>query len=235
MSTPAARLARCDWAGIAAALEARGWASLGPLLAPAECARLRATFDDARRFRRTIDMARHGFGRGTYRYFAAPLPGLVTRWRTALYARLVPIASAWAAALGAPAYPATLRAFLAHCQAAGQRRPTPLLLRYGPGDYNCLHQDRYGAIAFPLQVVIPLSRPGRDFTGGELVFVTQRPRAQSRPAVVAPAAGEAVVFANAVRPVRGARGWYRVQMRHGVSEVTAGQRVALGIIFHDAS
>jgi uncharacterized protein len=234
--SPVARLARVDWVRVAAQLDADGWARLGPLLTAAQCAALRDLFDRDGRFRATIDMERHRFGRGTYRYFAAPLPRLVGQLRSGLYARLAPLANAWAAALGDPVgYPPTLTAFLARCRAAGQTRPTPLLLRYGAGDYNCLHQDRYGAVAFPLQVVIPLSAPGRDFEGGELLFVEQRPRSQSRGSALAPAAGEAEVFANAVRPVHGTRGVYRVQLRHGVSTVTGGQRVALGIIFHDAA
>lgn len=234
-SSLAARLARVDWPAVARQLDADGWARLGPLLTAADCAALRRDFDRDRLFRSTVDMERHHFGRGVYRYFAAPLPPRIDALRAALYERLAPLANAWAAALGAPAYPLTLRAFLARCRAAGQTRPTPLLLRYRPGDYNCLHQDRYGAVAFPLQVVIPLSAPGDDYSGGELLFVEQRPRSQSRGSAVLPAAGEGVVFANAARPVRGARGVYRTQLRHGVSVLTDGERVALGIIFHDAA
>ncbi|MDX2169401.1 MAG: 2OG-Fe(II) oxygenase [Deltaproteobacteria bacterium] len=234
-SSCAARLARVDWGALARRLDADGWARLGPLLSAAQCAALCRDFDRDRLFRSTVDMQRHRFGRGVYRYFAAPLPPLVAALRVALYARLAPLANAWAAALGEPAYPTSLSAFLAQCRAAGQTRPTPLLLRYQAGDYNCLHQDRYGAVAFPLQVVIPLSTAGRDFAGGELLFVEQRPRSQSRGMAVVPAAGEAVVFANATRPVRGTRGVYRAQLRHGVSPLARGQRVALGIIFHDAA
>jgi hypothetical protein len=180
-------------------------------------------------------MARHRFGRGEYRYFADPLPPLVAALRTALYAPLQPIANRWAAALGRPAdYPAALAGFRARCHAAGQLRPTPLVLRYGPGDYNCLHQDLYGAVAFPLQVVIMLSAPGRDYSGGELMLVEQRPRSQSRGTAIVAAAGEGVVFTNRDRPARGTRGVYRVQMRHGMSTLTGGERYALGIIFHDA-
>ncbi len=234
--SPVARLARLDWVRAAAQLDADGWARLGPLLTAAECAALRRLFDRDGRFRATVDMARQRFGRGTYRYFATPLPPLVAQLRSGLYARLAPLANAWAAALDDDVgYPPTLAAFVARCRAAGQIRPTPLLLRYGAGDYNCLHQDRYGAVAFPLQVVIPLSTTGRDFQGGELLFVEQRPRSQSRGTALAPAAGEAVVFANAVRPVHGTRGVYRAQLRHGLSTVTSGERVALGIIFHDAA
>jgi hypothetical protein len=234
-STLAARLARLDWPDVAQRLDADGWARLGPLLSAAQCAALRRDFDRERLFRSTVDMERHRFGRGVYRYFAAPLPPLIDELRGELYAHLAPLANGWAAALGEPAYPTSLAAFLARCRAAGQTRPTPLLLRYHAGDYNCLHQDRYGAVAFPLQVVIPLSTPGRDFDGGELLFVEQRPRSQSRGAAVVPAAGEGLVFANAGRPVRGGRGVYRAQLRHGLSAVRRGERLALGIIFHDAA
>jgi hypothetical protein len=231
----AARLARIDWPQIGQRLDADGWARLGPLLGAAQCAALQRDFDRDRLFRSSVDMERHRFGRGVYRYFAAPLPPLIETLRGELYARLAPLANAWASALGEPAYPTALPAFLARCRAAGQTRPTPLLLRYQAGDYNCLHQDRYGAVAFPLQVVIPLSTPGRDFSGGELLFVEQRPRSQSRGSAVVPGAGEGVVFANATRPVHGARGVYRAQLRHGLSVVASGRRVALGIIFHDAA
>jgi hypothetical protein len=232
----ASRLRRIDWRRVEQELDAEGWSRLGALLSAAECRALRRDFDRDPLFRATIDMERHGFGRGVYRYFAAPLPALVGALRAALYARLAPIAQRWAAALGeeTDSVPATLDAYLARCHAAGQRRPTPLLLRYRPGDYNCLHQDLYGRLAFPLQVVIPLSRPGADYQGGELLFVEQRPRRQSRGTAVLPAAGEGVVFANRLRPCAGRRGVYRVQMRHGVSTVRRGERVALGIIFHDA-
>ncbi|MEO8602207.1 MAG: 2OG-Fe(II) oxygenase [bacterium] len=234
-SVSAARVGRLDWARVARDLDADGWARLGPLLTPAQCVALTRLFVREALFRSTIDMAGHGYGRGVYRYFAAPLPSPVETLRTALYARLAPIANAWAAALGDPlGYPPSLAAFLARCHTAGQARPTPLLLRYRAGDYNCLHQDRYGDVAFPLQVVIPLSMPGRDFSGGELLFVEQRPRAQSRGSAVVAAAGEAVVFANAVRPTAGRRGVYRVQLRHGLSRVGDGERFALGLIFHDA-
>jgi hypothetical protein len=170
-----------------------------------------------------------------YRYFTAPLPAPVGPLRRALYAHLVPIANRWSAALGSgDTFPGTLAEYLARCHAAGQRRPTPLLLRYRAGDYNCLHQDLYGSLAFPLQVVIPLSRPQVDYEGGELLFVEQRPRRQSRGAAVTPGAGEGVVFANRARPCAGRRGFYQVQMRHGISTVRKGERLALGIIFHDA-
>ena len=181
-------------------------------------------------------MARHGFGRGEYKYFAAPLPPAVAELRTALYRRLAPVASRWSEAMGLPArYPAEHAEFLARCHAAGQAKPTPLLLRYGAGDYNCLHQDLYGEHAFPLQVVVLLSAPGEQFEGGELVLTEQRPRIQSRAEVVPLRQGEAAAFAVNHRPVRGTRGTYRLAMRHGVSRVRRGERRTLGIIFHDAA
>ncbi len=232
-----ARVAALDWPRLEAALEAEGWATTGPLLSPAECHGLAGLYDAGEAvFRSRIVMARHGFGRGEYQYFAAPLPDPVAALRGALYPRLVPLANRWQAALGlAPRFPPDLPAFLARCHAAGQTRPTPLLLRYGPGDYNCLHQDLYGEHVFPLQVAILLSTPGEAFEGGEFVLTEQRPRMQSRAAVVPLAQGEGVVFAVRHRPVQGARGPYRVAMRHGVSAVRAGQRHTLGIIFHDAA
>lgn len=229
--TVAFRVATLPWARIAEELDAQGVAPLGPLLTPAECAALIALYTDESRFRSRIVMARHGFGRGEYQYFASPLPPLVAALRRALYAPLAPIASRWEET----EYPPTLDAFTAQCHSAGQTRPTPLLLRYGPGDYNCLHQDLYGAIAFPLQVVVLLSAPGCDFTGGEFVLTEQRPRMQSRVEVVPLAQGEAAVFAVNRRPVRGTRGTYRVTMRHGVSRIRSGERYTLGVIFHDAA
>jgi hypothetical protein len=189
-----------------------------------------------RLFRSTIEMRRHGYGSGTYRYFANPLPALVERLRRTLYVPLAAVAREWAARLGGdPAdFPPTLAGFLGRCHAAGQRRPTPLVLRYGPGDWNALHQDRYGAVAFPLQVLIVLSARDRDYDGGEVVLVEQRPRAQSRATAITVDAGEGIVFTNRERPVRGTRGEYRVAMRHGVSMLTRGERLTLGIIFHDA-
>ena len=236
-TTPDQRLRRLDWPRVERELDAEGWSPLGPLLDGAACRALARDFDRDALFRATVDMERHGFGRGVYRYFAAPLPAPVADLRRALYERLVPTARRWAAALGQDpaAFPPTLAAYLDACHAAGQRRPTPLLLRYHAGDYNCLHQDLYGALAFPLQVVIPLSQPGRDYEGGELLFLEQRPRRQSRATAVAPAAGEGVVFANRLRPCQGQRGTYRVAMRHGLSTVRSGARVALGLIFHDAT
>jgi uncharacterized protein len=230
------RRARRDWEATAAALDAEGWARLPGLLTVRQCAALRALFDRDALFRSTIDMRRHGYGSGCYRYFARPLPALVERLRHQLYGPLANVARAWARRLGGdPAdYPATLAAFLARCHAAGQQRPTPLLLRYRAGDWNALHQDRYGAVAFPLQVLIVLSERDRDYEGGEVVLVEQRPRAQSRAMVLTVAQGEGIVFTNRERPVRGTRGDHRVAMRHGVSALTKGERTTLGIIFHDA-
>jgi len=221
---------------VAADLDRQGWGVLGGLLSPAECDALIASYDEPARFRSRIVMARHGFGRGEYQYFAYPLPDLVQELRTALYARLAPIANQWNAAMGIEVeYPATLDRFLARCHDAGQKRPTPLLLRYGPGDYNCLHQDVYGEHLFPLQVAILLSEPQTDFSGGEFVLTEQRPRMQSRASVVPLRGGDAVVFPVRHRPARGTRGVYRVNLRHGVSEVRDGTRHTLGIIFHDAA
>jgi hypothetical protein len=232
----AARAAALDWAAIHAALDGAGAATTGPLLSPAECAALAAAYDDDAAFRSRVVMARHGYGRGEYRYFAYPLPDLVATLRTALYERLAPIANAWNAALGLPVrYPPDHAGFLARCHAAGQTRPTPLLLRYGTGDYNCLHQDLYGEHVFPLQVACLLAEPGTDFTGGEFVLTEQRPRMQSRAEVVALARGEGVIFAVHRRPVRGARGVTRVNLRHGVSRLRSGRRHTLGVIFHDAA
>lgn len=229
------RLAAFDWAALARDLDDRGHASLPALLTPAECTALVALYPEDRRFRSTVDMGRHRFGVGEYRYFARPLPPLVDALRTQAYRHLAPIANRWAAILGEDArYPPDLRAFLAAAAAAGQRRPTPLLLRYTLGGYNCLHQDLYGAVAFPLQMTVLLSRPGADFAGGEFLLVEQRPRAQSRGEVVPLGRGDAVVFANRHRPVVGARGHYRATVRHGVSRIQRGERLALGIIFHDA-
>jgi hypothetical protein len=231
----AARLAQVDWSRVTRELDSDGWSRLAVLITHAECGGLIRLFGDAASFRSTVDMARHRFGRGEYRYFAHPLPPLVAALRTGLYAHFAPVANRWAAALGsAPEYPPTLAVYLAHCHADRQTRPTPLLLHYRAGDYNCLHQDLYGDRAFPLQVVVPLSDPGQDHDGGELIFAEQRPRSQSRATAVVAAAGEAIAFTNRDRPVPGARGFFRVQMRHGLSTVTRGERFALGIIFHDA-
>ncbi len=222
-----------DFAALATNLDRDGFAVTPALLTPDECAALAALYDEDAHFRSRVVMARHGFGRGEYRYFANPLPPRVAGLRAALYAGLAPLANDWAARMGRAAeYPATLAGYTARCHAAGQTRPTPLLLRYGPGDHNCLHQDLYGDLHFPLQATVLLSR---DFTGGEFVLTEQRPRMQSRVEVVPLAQGQAVIFAVNERPVRGARGDYRVRMRHGVSRVRTGLRHTLGIIFHDAA
>lgn len=224
-----------DWTQIGMELDTHGCARTGALLDPAQCTALAASYDNDGEFRSRVVMARHGFGRGEYQYFAYPLPALVAGLRTALYPKLAAIANRWEAAFGRPAtFPADHADFLARCHAAGQSRPTPLLLRYGPDDYNCLHQDLYGDLAFPLQVAFLLSQPGTDFTGGEFVLTEQRPRMQSRVEVVALRQGEGVIFAVNQRPVQGTRGVYRVAMRHGVSRLHSGQRHTLGIIFHDA-
>lgn len=227
--------ARHDWTAIEAALDREGWAVLPGLLSPQGCADLAAGYDTDALFRSTVTMARHGFGRGEYRYFAYPLPPPVSALRTALYPHLAAIANRWHARMGLDRrFPASHGEFLAECHAGGQSRPTPLLLRYGPGDYNCLHQDLYGEHVFPLQAAILLSAPGTDFAGGELVLTEQRPRMQSRAAVVPLMQGDAVVFAVNQRPMSGGRGDYRVTMRHGVSAIRHGRRHTLGIIFHDA-
>jgi uncharacterized protein len=224
-----------DWPAIETELDAFGAAVAPRLLTPEECRGLAALYPDDARFRSRIVMAKHGFGRGEYKYFADPLPELVVALRRDLYRRLAPIADRWSAAMGiAVRYPAEHEAFRARCRAAGQTRPTPLLLRYGPGDYNCLHQDVYGEHMFPLQVAILLSEPQRDFTGGEFVLTEQRPRMQSRAEVVSLSQGDGVIFAVRERPQAGARGPYRVTMRHGVSRLRSGERFTLGVIFHDA-
>jgi hypothetical protein len=231
----AARVAAADWPRITADLEARGAATTGPLLSAAECRALAALYAGESGFRSRVVMARHGFGQGEYKYFAYPLPLRVAELRQALYPRLAPTARRWYAAMGRKAdLPDALDDYLKRCHAAGQTRPTPLLLRYGEGDYNCLHQDLYGELAFPLQATILLSAPGDDFEGGEFVLVEQRPRMQSRPEVVPLRQGEAVIFAVNERPVEGKRGVYRVKMRHGVSRLRSGERLTLGVIFHDA-
>jgi hypothetical protein len=230
-----ARIDALPWPAIAAELDAHGAALIPGLLAPETCAAVAGGYGEDRLFRSTVVMARHGFGRGEYRYFAYPLPDLVAALRAALYPPLATIANRWNAALGEPVrFPEAHADFLARCHAAGQTRPTPLVLRYGPGDYNCLHQDLYGEHVFPLQVAVLLSEPGRDFEGGEFVLTEQRPRMQSRAEVVPLRQGDAVVFPVHHRPVRGARGIYRVNLRHGVSRLRAGARHTLGLIFHDA-
>jgi hypothetical protein len=230
------RVAALDWSRISQDLDVSGNAVIERLVTPAECDALAALYPDDAVFRSRVVMAQHGFGRGEYKYFRYPLPGIIAGLRTSFYPHLAPTANRWSAAMGlAVRYPDTHADFLARCHQAGQRRPTPLLLEYGKDDYNCLHQDLYGEHAFPLQVTILLSEPGRDFTGGEFVLAEQRPRMQSRPEVVPLRQGDAVVFAVDQRPVRGARGMYRVKLRHGVSRVRSGHRHTAGIIFHDAT
>ena len=233
--TLAARLAALDHSRIAEQLDAAGCATTGELLTPAACAALAGLYGEDAPFRSRVVMARHGFGRGEYKYFAYPLPATIAALRSALYPPLAQIANRWNEAMGlATRYPADHAAYLATCHDAGQTRPTPLLLQYGAGDYNCLHQDIYGEHVFPLQATVLLSRPGEDFTGGEFVLTEQRPRMQSRVEVVGLRQGEAVIFPVHHRPVRGTRGVYRVNMRHGVSRIRDGHRHTVGIIFHDA-
>lgn len=230
------RIAALNWDRLTDEIGRQGWATTGPLLTADERTALAASYDDDGLYRSRVVMARHGFGRGEYRYFAYPLPSLVQQLRTSLYERLAPLANRWRAALGiGDPFPPSHADYLVRCHAAGQMRPTPLILRYGPGDYNCLHQDLYGELNFPLQAAFLLSEPGRDFIGGELVLTEQRPRMQSRVQVVPLEAGEAVIFAVNHRPVQGSRGTYRVAMRHGVSQLREGQRHTLGIILHDAT
>ncbi|HUJ75536.1 MAG TPA: 2OG-Fe(II) oxygenase [bacterium] len=245
--TIARRVEGLDWAALDTALEEQGHALTPPLLTPTECAALVALDGDDQAFRKRIDMEPRRFGRGQYGYFARPLPALVEALRGALYPRLVTVANRWAARLakaGAghaaqandkPAFPFTLEAFLARCHAAGQTRPTPLLLHYAAGGYNCLHQDLYGPLACPLQATLFLSRPGADYGGGEFLLVEQRPRQQSRGTALRPEQGQALLFPSAVRPVPSTRGFARAQVRHGVSTVSHGVRYTLGIIFHDAA
>jgi hypothetical protein len=230
-----ARVDALDWDGITADLDAQGCAVLKQLLTPQECGGIAALYPDDGRFRSKVVMGRHGFGRGEYKYFSYPLPDLIAELRPALYARLTATANRWNRTMGIDiGYPAAHAAFLKRCHDAGQTRPTPLLLQYGEGDYNCLHQDLYGEHVFPLQVAILLSEPGRDFSGGEFVLTEQRPRMQSRPEVVPLAQGDAVAFAVHHRPVQGTRGPYRVNLRHGVSRIRSGHRHTVGVIFHDA-
>lgn len=230
------RLAGVDWSAVGGDLDRQGFAVLPGLLQPEECDRIAGLYDQPGGFRSQVIMARHGFGRGEYRYFSYPLPPLVQGLRERLWPYLAPIANRWHEAMGmAVRFPETHAGFLDRCHEAGQKRPTPLLLRYGPGDYNCLHQDLYGEHVFPLQAAVLLSEPGRDFEGGELVLTEQRPRMQSRVMVVPLRQGDGVVFAVNSRPVAGGRGTYRVTMRHGVSALRSGSRHTLGVIFHDAA
>jgi uncharacterized protein len=225
-----------DWQAIDANLDAYGWAMLTKLLTGTECDTIAACYRDDRRFRSHIVMARHGFGRGEYKYFAYPLPENVAALRSAVYPRLVPIANRWNAAMGIDVrYPETHGGFIERCHQAGQTRPTPLLLQYGEGDFNALHQDLYGEHVFPLQLAVLLCEPERDFTGGEFVLIEQRPRMQSRAEVVPLRRGDGVVFAVRHRPMQGKRGTYRVTLRHGVSRLRSGHRHTLGVIFHDAT
>jgi len=230
------RLDALDWASLEQHLDQYGYAIVRSLLSAQTCERVRALYPQTEPFRSQVIMARHGFGRGEYKYFSYPLPTTIERLRTAVYPRLVPLANRWYERMNLPErFPATHAGFVQRCHDAGQLRPTPLLLQYGPQDYNCLHQDLYGELVFPLQVAILLSEPGQDFTGGEFVLTEQRPRMQSRPHVVDLHKGDAIIFAVNQRPVSGTRGDYRVTMRHGVSRLHSGNRHTLGIIFHDAS
>jgi hypothetical protein len=230
------RVAAADWAAARTDLEAYGCGLIGPLLTPQETDAIAAQYGDDARFRSTIDMRRYRFGEGEYRYFAEPFPAAVAGLREALYPRLLPIAREWWARLGRDApWPDTLPEWLAACHAAGQTRPTPILLRYGAGGWNALHRDLYGELVFPLQVVINLSRPGVDHTGGEFLLYEQRPRAQSRATATLIPHGHGLVFTTRDRPVRSARGWSAAPVRHGVSVVRSGQRFTLGLVFHDAT
>jgi hypothetical protein len=238
MSTFEERVGAADWAAVGRELDDEGGALLPQLLTPAECAELAGLYDagEPGRFRATVDLAQHRFGSGSYKYFAAPLPEPVERLRQALYPRLRPIAQDWYAKLGRPAqWPESLNEWLEMCHRAGQTRPTPLLLRYGPGDWNALHRDLYGDKVFPLQVVINLNDPGRDHTGGEFLLLEQRPRAQSRGSARLVPHGHGLVFTTRDRPVRSARGWSAAPVRHGVSVIRSGQRHTLGLLFHDAA
>ncbi|MDB6145555.1 MAG: hypothetical protein JWP80_4599 [Pseudomonas sp.] len=230
------RLDHLNWPTLHQQLNLNGFAVLPKVLLPETCVELASLYENATLFRSRVVMGRHGFGQGEYQYFDYPLPPLIQGLRTELYPHLVPIANEWNTRMNIPVqYPPTHEAFVQRCHAAGQKRPTPLLLQYQAGDYNCLHQDLYGEQVFPLQVALLLSEPGVDFTGGEFVLTEQRPRMQSRPHVVPLTQGDALVFAVATRPVQGVRGSYRVNMRHGVSQLHAGLRHTLGIIFHDAT
>jgi len=232
----AERVAAVDWGQVAASLDERGYGTTAPLLGGEECRGLAALYDRDEAFRSRVVMQRHGFGRGEYKYLRYPLPAAVEALRQAIYPQLAPIANRWRERLREDGrFPPVLGGYLAECHAAGQRRPTPLILKYEAGDYNCLHQDLYGPLVFPLQLTVLLSDPVADFSGGEFLLVEQRPRAQSRGEVVPLRQGEAVIFPVHHRPVQGLRGFYRVTMRHGVSRLRSGRRFTLGIIFHDAA
>lgn len=235
-STTANRISKLDWSSIQSELNQYGTARLSSLLTAKECASITRRYDQHDEFRSHIHMARHGFGRGEYKYWSYPLPDIVQDLRTELYAPLASVANDWRDALGyAKPFPKSLDQYLDRCHAADQTRPTPLLLKYGEGDYNCLHQDLYGENVFPLQVAILLSEPNQDFTGGEFVLTEQRPRMQSRAEVIPLAQGDAIIFAVNARPVQGTKGTYRVKMRHGVSRLRSGTRYTMGIIFHDGA
>jgi len=225
-----------DWEQARVRLDERGFALIPGVLAKKTCEEIAAYYADDQRFRSRIEMSRHAFGQGEYKYFNYPLPAIVQQLRTSIYPQLAPLANQWAVRLGnnMPRYPEKLADFIERCHRAGQKRPTPLLLKYGSGDFNCLHQDLYGAVVFPFQVTFFLSQRGRDFAGGEFVLAEQRPRRQSRVEVLSPQQGDAVVFSVHHRPIRGTRGFYRANLRHGVSTVHSGDRYTLGIIFHDA-
>ena len=232
---PTEKIASLEWTRIAKELSENGYAQIGPLLSQEQCTELAEGYEHPSQFRSRVVMARHGFGRGEYQYYGYPLPSLIQELRDTLYPRLASIANEWNQALGNSAtYPPEHCQFQQLCHQAGQTRPTPLLLKYQQGDYNCLHQDLYGELVFPIQAAFLLSEPGRDFTGGEFVLTEQRPRMQSRVSVVPLHQGDAVLFAVNHRPQRGTRGIYRVAMRHGVSPIRSGQRFTLGVIFHDA-
>jgi hypothetical protein len=231
----ARRFSGIDWHAARASLDRSGFARLPPILTPEECAAVSALFEEGARFRSTIEMARHGYGQGRYRYFTEPLPPVVRALRRHAYPRLAPVANSWAAALRRKErFPPDLEAFRALCRKRGQEKPTPLLLRYGPGGHNNLHRDLYGEIAFPLQLAVFLSRSGADYEGGAFLLVEHRPRRQSRGEALFPQQGEAVIFATSERPIRSARGYARAILRHGVATVIRGRRDTLGIIFHDA-
>jgi hypothetical protein len=230
------RITNIDWQKTASSLDDQGWAMLPTLLTPDQCREVAELYEENEKFRCKVVMARHGFGRGEYKYFSYPLPNIVGQFRNSLYPPLATIANRWNALMGLDGrYPSDHAEYLSRCHVAGQARPTPLLLQYGPDDYNCLHQDLYGELVFPLQVAILLSKPGEDFEGGEFVLSEQRPRMQSRPSVVPLTQGDGVVFAVNQRPVKGARGYYRTVLRHGVSRIRSGHRHTVGIIFHDAN
>jgi uncharacterized protein len=235
MTSPIAkRLEAVPWDEVSEAMTRDGYAATPTLLTEAECANLITSYSDDKLFRSRVVMARFGFGRGEYKYFNNPLPDLVHDLRQELYPRLAPVANRWAEEIGGSSYPKTYNEFLNACHTAGQTKPTPLILRYESGDYNCLHQDLYGELAFPFQLTFFLSRPQLDYSGGEFVLVEQRPRMQSRATVLTPDRGQAVIFPTRYRSVQGTRGPYKANLRHGVSPVRSGLRFTLGIIFHDA-